>query len=353
MPFSTAQVSRILDPDLIPKSRVSSLPARVVESWMRRRLFVIEDQLIADQLRQFKQSGRAIREMASDVAEFNGVGSKLDNGPASRRWRDTVLERAEPILTNTYRVMAMEAAEWATQAYAAGFYGRLWLLDENTTDDAPLNVPRITPQQATRAVLLDEQLGTTFDPLIYSLLGTEWRGQYQIELDDLILRIRRALNRGLREGLGERETMRIVSSAMGISTDRRSGFRANFNRVQAITRTVFNTAANAGAFAAYDANRDVLSGVEWLTARDERVCVICQRLDGKVWRFDDPNREQPPAHVNCRCGIIPVIKPDWQRTAGELRNPPRNTFADFLVTFALQQVLEPFLSGRKIESERV
>jgi len=147
--------------------------------------------------------------------------------------------------------------------------------------------------------------------------------------------------------------MRLVASNMGVDIDRRdSGNRANFNRVQVITRTVFNAVQNDGALAAYEANRDVLQGTEWLTARDERVCKICQALDGQQWAFDDPQRQQPPydSHPNCRCAIIPWIRDDWQAVN---TGNPKNTFRDFLLGVGVGYLLEDFLRGRRLDSARV
>jgi len=42
----------------------------------------------------------------------------------------------------------------------------------------------------------------------------------------------------------------------------------------------------------------------WNTNRDERVCPICEPLDGRRMELDAPfdsDIAQPPAHVNCRC----------------------------------------------------
>lgn len=65
----------------------------------------------------------------------------------------------------------------------------------------------------------------------------------------------------------------------------------------------------------------VVSMVEWRTARDERVCPICGPLHGQQlamdtdWRGFLPDTVQlsrgfhlPPAHVRCRCWIVPVIE---------------------------------------------
>lgn len=72
----------------------------------------------------------------------------------------------------------------------------------------------------------------------------------------------------------------------------------------------------------------VVSGKEWLTARDDRVSEICASLDGKIislndnffdkwdkltvgnntYTLDYSDTSWPPSHVNCRCTLIPVIK---------------------------------------------
>jgi SPP1 gp7 family putative phage head morphogenesis protein len=44
---------------------------------------------------------------------------------------------------------------------------------------------------------------------------------------------------------------------------------------------------------------------------DERVCPICSGLTGKRRKFGEPfslGIAKPPAHVNCRCWTLPVIK---------------------------------------------
>lgn len=47
-----------------------------------------------------------------------------------------------------------------------------------------------------------------------------------------------------------------------------------------------------------------VGGMQWQTARDDRVCLICGPRDNLVY----PKEEVPecPAHVRCRCAIIPV-----------------------------------------------
>lgn len=82
-----------------------------------------------------------------------------------------------------------------------------------------------------------------------------------------------------------------------------------------------------------------VTGKRWDTANDEKVCVVCGRLHGQIvdinrgWTFmpedlaGPENAElkralgnvdaitilQPPAHVNCRCRLMPFVNTDVLR----------------------------------------
>lgn len=58
-----------------------------------------------------------------------------------------------------------------------------------------------------------------------------------------------------------------------------------------------------------------VSGKKWVTTRDDRVCPICQPMDGSVAAtgnsFYSPSGgggfPSPPAHVRCRCWLQPIV----------------------------------------------
>lgn len=53
-------------------------------------------------------------------------------------------------------------------------------------------------------------------------------------------------------------------------------------------------------------NQDVISGVMWITALDDKVCASCASHEGTVYYDGD---EPPcPLHVNCRCHLVPVTR---------------------------------------------
>jgi SPP1 gp7 family putative phage head morphogenesis protein len=72
------------------------------------------------------------------------------------------------------------------------------------------------------------------------------------------------------------------------------------------SKDVFQLAtATASAEAAASSNEENLPPVvlKWVTAEDDKVCPICQTLDGSVFEVDDPDVPEPDSdtHPNCRC----------------------------------------------------
>jgi len=83
---------------------------------------------------------------------------------------------------------------------------------------------------------------------------------------------------------------------------------ANRRSAETLARTAVNAVANQSRMEMYQANIDVLDGVQWLGTLDHRTCIICGSYDGTIWTSDKMHEVQvPPAHPNCRCVLIPYI----------------------------------------------
>lgn len=62
----------------------------------------------------------------------------------------------------------------------------------------------------------------------------------------------------------------------------------------------------------------VVEAREWVTANDEIVCKVCGPLHGSIAKMGDwfgGRYRNPPAHVGCRCVVLPVVIGDDERFA--------------------------------------
>lgn len=86
------------------------------------------------------------------------------------------------------------------------------------------------------------------------------------------------------------------------------------DRADLIARTETMTASNAGQVGAWEQAIDEglltgLEGKEWITTPDDRLCPVCEPMDGVVVAFnedfdtEDGRVSYPPAHPNCRCTV--------------------------------------------------
>ena len=112
----------------------------------------------------------------------------------------------------------------------------------------------------------------------------------------------------IRQGVSSGWT--IDQIADNITGTAENGYRDgifNTTRREAVNmaRTVCNGVANSAKLAFYQANDDVIIGVEILSTLDGRTCPVCASLDRKRYKMD----ETPPSlplHNMCRCVLLPV-----------------------------------------------
>lgn len=112
-----------------------------------------------------------------------------------------------------------------------------------------------------------------------------------------------ALTRGIAAGLDPARIAEIVKNVWGQS----------LARALRLSRTETLRAYRTGTLWAYQQS-DVVTAWEWLAARSARTCPACLALDGRIFQLTEPM----PAHVNCRCTMIPVVLDERtsKRTSG-------------------------------------
>ena len=101
---------------------------------------------------------------------------------------------------------------------------------------------------------------------------------------------------GMSEGLSVHQIAKGLKEKVGMTR----------RRAETIARTEIVRAHHQGLWRQYKAAglKGVVFQVEWLAARDDRMCPECSVLDGRLFKLDDV-KESIPLHPNCRCVMIP------------------------------------------------
>lgn len=98
---------------------------------------------------------------------------------------------------------------------------------------------------------------------------------------------------GMFEGQGFRE----MSQAL------REGIVQSKVQADVLVSTYVQSANVHAMDTVYQRNKDVLAGVRWHVTHDNRVCMICGALAGKLFPVD--RHPTCPAHPRCRCVLVP------------------------------------------------
>lgn len=94
--------------------------------------------------------------------------------------------------------------------------------------------------------------------------------------------------------------------------------QASRTGAEVVTRTAAQSVLNDARMAAYQANGDVIKGVQALVTLDQRTSSICIARSGFAWtlegeplpgtKTDEDFPGPPPWHPNCRSTLVPVLK---------------------------------------------
>jgi SPP1 gp7 family putative phage head morphogenesis protein len=284
-PTDDAAITRALASD--------SEALRYAEWWVRRRIYGLQDQEARWLYRAYGDAYRSMRD-ALDSAYTSDGDARLGR-------LDDLLRQIEREMDMLLGMVVPHTAQSLEEAFRQGYYGRAWSLDMATNEDVPITLRPWLPTEAIRAMLLQ--------PVDVKRRRPDWLTEIGLSRDEFIARVRSSLTRSLIGGEGMAAAQRRLRDELGIETDRRKGFKRNFYQTLITTRTEVMKASNLGALAIYEENSDLLSGAEFVAARDGRTCPYCGGLDGTRWKFGDPGFIVPPSqtHPGCRCTLVPVL----------------------------------------------
>lgn len=128
--------------------------------------------------------------------------------------------------------------------------------------------------------------------------GTTWARRMERNFGETLQTMKRELGTSIALGEGMPEASRRL---------RRTVDNLSMNRATRIARTEIQRVSNEAAVRTYRRNQDVLKGLQFTATLDDRTCLMCAPLDGKVYDVKNP-QNQPPIHVSCRCFLAPVTK---------------------------------------------
>ena len=165
---------------------------------------------------------------------------------------------------------------------------------------------RVVPVEVNwqRPTVAQLQAAVTVRPFMGALLR-EWVAGLE---EGRMRRLREAIRIGFVEG----ETIgQIVRRVRGTQAARFKDGALSISRrsAEAMVRTAVNHTATAARDLVFEQNESVIKGVQWVSTLDLRTTPICRARDGKVYPLNSGPR--PPAHINCRSTITPVVK-SWQ-----------------------------------------
>ena len=264
-----------------------------------------------------------------DLARYsNGlvrdIGAMLSD--AERELIKAIIRRGANQSTFTaarLRALLAEIGKINATAYKASYAAivpELNKLAQHEAESAALTLERAIPVKLDIVTPNVEQLKLLVsDAPIQGHLLTEWWASLETSMAQKV-------TQQIRLGviLGE-PTSTIVRRLTGAASDYERGIFAIVRRqTEAIVRTSVAGVANAAAQATYSANGDIIKGVQWCSSLDSRTTPICQSRDGKTYPLNEGPR--PPAHVNCRSFITPVLK-TWKEMGIDLEEVSPSTRA--------------------------
>lgn len=169
------------------------------------------------------------------------------------------------------------------------------------------------------------------------------------------------LSNAIRQGMVQGETnAQIINRVVGKAGQPGIMEIAKRNAA-AVVQTATQAIANDARLKTFEANADVVVGLEWFSALDSHVCPVCMALSGKTWMNSEDGSHKPighstpfqtpPIHFNDRCVMLPITNlnefmPKGTRASEGGQVPSSTTFSDWLSRRTQAQQDEQLGAGR-------
>lgn len=263
------------------------------------------------QLKQDADAGFTVNAEAEDAFEFTTDSGRVR---AFYRWlkqalREDVLEPAGDL-----EVQRGEhwTADFIERAYLAGWNQATGLLFQRG-----VSVVNDPDERILDAPIAESQLRQLYTRTFENLKDIT---------ESAANTLRRELTEGLAKGENPRKIARRLTNELESITRTRADVLARTEIINSHSTATLDRYQNAGV--------EVVSHGEWNTADDDRVCPICEALEGREFTIDEMRnatfelpgvsftiRLRPPAHPNGRCVITPVIGAEPPETPLQERLP--------------------------------
>lgn len=264
--FTVGEVRRIL-------RLLEAIDAEVVKK-LRRDLVGLAD---GTPMKFTANQEKRLQAIFADVALVREAAWKQVTGEATKSMEELALieadvelktiENASPVVL---LLVGVEVSQLRAVAVSRPFHGRLlgeWFQSLEQADR----------QRLEQAIRLGLSLGESLDTIVRRVVGTRARG--------------------------------YKDGAMTMS-------RRN---AEAVVRTAINHTSNAAREEVWSRNADILAGLRWSSTLDGRTSAVCRARDGHVTPVGEgpvptgmpplsPPGARPPAHVNCRSTMVPILR---------------------------------------------
>ncbi|MCE6993062.1 minor capsid protein [Dyadobacter sp. CY323] len=220
-----------------------------------------------------------------------------------------IQERRAKVYTAFANQLFNEMVDFAT--YEADFQIRL-------AENAGIEIDLSMPSNAQLKAVVQAQ------PFQGRLLREWGRSLERAELQ----RIQDAIRIGITEG---QTTDQIVRRIRGTKAAKyQDGILEIARRdAEAVVRTAVAHTQNRARMEVFNANSDIIPGVQYAAVLDSRTTEICASRDGKVYRLD--NAPPIPAHFRCRSIYVPYFGTPQGNRASQFGPVPASTnYAEWL-----------------------